>query len=35
MNVKDESFRDTCVDVINYMVLLVAYMKDKEEKKAK
>ena len=29
MNVKDESFRDTCVDVINYMVLLVAYMKDK------
>ncbi len=32
MNVKDESFRDTCVDVINYMVLLVAYMKDKEEK---
>ena len=35
VNVKDESFRDTCVDVINYMVLLVAYMKDKEEKKAK
>jgi hypothetical protein len=35
MNVKDESFRDTCVDVINYMVLLVAYMKDKEENKAK
>ena len=35
MNVKDESFRDTCVDVINYMVLLVAYMKDKAEKKAK
>ena len=35
MNVKDESFRDTCVDVINYMVLLVAYMKDKEEKEAK
>lgn len=32
MNVKDESFRDTCVDVINYMVLLVAYMKDKDEK---
>ena len=35
MNVKDESFRDTCVDVINYMVLLVAYTKDKGEKKAK
>lgn len=31
MNVKDESFRDTCVDVINYMVLLTAYIKDKEE----
>ena len=35
LNVKDESFRATCVDVINSMVLLVAYMKDKEEKKAK
>jgi hypothetical protein len=31
MNVKDESFMDTCVDVINYMVLLAAYLKDKEE----
>lgn len=30
MNVKDESFMDTCVDVINYMVLLAAYLKDKE-----
>jgi len=32
MNIKDESFRDTCVDVINYMVLLAAYLKDKESK---
>ena len=31
MHIKDESFRDTCVDVINYMVLLAAYLKDKEE----
>ncbi len=30
MNVKDESFMDTCVDVINYMVLLAAYLKDKD-----
>jgi hypothetical protein len=30
MNVQDESFMDTCVDVINYMVLLAAYLKDKE-----
>ena len=30
MNVKDESFNDTCVDIINYMVLLSAYLKDKE-----
>ena len=29
MNVADESFMDTCVDVINYMVLLAAYLKDK------
>lgn len=32
MNVQDESFMDTCVDVINYMVLLAAYLKDKESK---
>lgn len=31
MNVQDESFADTCVDVINYMVLLAAYIKDKED----
>jgi hypothetical protein len=31
MHIKDESFKDTCVDVINYMVLLAAYLKDKEE----
>lgn len=30
MNVQDESFMDTCVDVINYMVLLAAYLKEKE-----
>ena len=32
MNVQDESFMDTCVDVINYMVLLAAYLKDKDSK---
>ena len=32
MNVQDESFMDTCVDVINYMVLLAAYLNDKESK---
>ena len=31
MHITDESFKDTCVDVINYMVLLAAYLKDKEE----
>ena len=31
MHVEDESFRDTIVDVINYMVLLSAYIQDKEE----
>lgn len=30
MHVEDESFYDTIVDVINYMVLLSAYVKDKE-----
>ena len=33
MNVADESFNDTCVDVINYMVLLAAYIKDKDARK--
>ena len=33
MNVKDESFMDTCVDVINYMVLLAAYLKEQEQQK--
>jgi hypothetical protein len=28
-NVKDESFEDTMVDVINYIVLLSAYRQDK------
>ena len=31
MHVKDESFHDTVIDVINYMVLLAAY-EDKESK---
>ena len=31
MHVEDESFRDTIVDVINYMVLLSAYIKEKDE----
>ena len=35
MHITDESFKDTCVDVINYMVLLAAYLKDKEENKGK
>ena len=30
MHVDDESFYDTIVDVINYMVLLSAYVNDKE-----
>ena len=34
MNVADESFNDTCVDVINYMVLLAAYIKDKDARKS-
>ena len=32
MHVEDESFKDTVVDVINYMVLLAAYTKEKDEK---
>jgi hypothetical protein len=32
MHVEDESFNDTVIDVINYMVLLAAYTKDKDEK---
>lgn len=31
MNVTDESFKDTVVDVINYMVLLAAFSEDKNE----
>ena len=31
MHVEDESFYDTIVDVINYMVLLSAYVKDKND----
>lgn len=31
MHITDESFKDTCVDVINYMVLLAAYLKEKEQ----
>ncbi len=31
MNVEDESFKDTVVDVINYMVLLSAYISDRDE----
>lgn len=31
MHVEDESFKDTVIDVINYMVLLAAYTKDKDE----
>ena len=35
MHVKDESFKDTCIDVINYMILLAAYVssKDQDQKK--
>tara|TARA_R110000851_G_scaffold15657_3_gene51608 strand:- start:1584 stop:1988 length:405 start_codon:yes stop_codon:yes gene_type:complete len=31
MHVEDESFYDTVIDVINYMVLLAAYIKDKTD----
>lgn len=31
MNVEDESFNDTVIDVINYMVLLSAFIVDKGE----
>ena len=31
MHVENESFNDTIVDVINYMVLLSAFLEDKEE----
>ena len=31
MHVEDESFYDTIVDVINYMVLLAAFIKDKTD----
>lgn len=34
MHVADESFKDTCIDVINYMVLLSAYIADKDAEKA-
>jgi len=30
MHVADESFKDTCIDVINYIVLLTAYTADKD-----
>ena len=30
MNVEDESFKDTVVDVINYMVLLSAYINERD-----
>ncbi len=33
MHVEDEGFNDTIVDVINYMVLLSAYISDKEKAK--
>ena len=32
MHVQDESFKDTVIDVINYMVLLAAYTKEKDAK---
>ena len=32
MHVKDESFHDTVIDVINYMVLLAAYTEEKDAK---
>ena len=31
MHVEDESFYDAIIDVVNYMVLLGAYVKDKDE----
>lgn len=35
MNVQDESFKDTVVDVINYMVLLAAFTSEKDAKSVK
>jgi len=35
MHVADESFKDTCIDVINYMVLLSAYIADKNNNETK
>lgn len=32
-HVKDESFEDTIVDIVNYAVLIYAYRKDNEKKK--
>ena len=30
MNLENESFHDSCIDIINYMVLLSAYVGEKE-----
>lgn len=35
LHVENESVMDTCVDVINYMVLFTAYIKEKENKNGK
>lgn len=31
MHVEDESFNDTCIDIINYIVLLQAYISEKDK----
>jgi len=31
MHVEDESFNDTCIDIINYIVLLQAYISQKDK----
>lgn len=31
MHVEDESFNDTCIDIINYVVLLQAYVSQKDK----
>ena len=31
MHVSDESFEDTCVDIINYMVLFHSYVSEKKD----
>lgn len=31
MHVEDESFNDTCIDIVNYIILLQAYISEKDK----